>query len=149
MPRSKGFYIGLMFDRAARRHAAAPVVLDTPLQLSPQDGTTVTVGRLAELVRELAGRLVTAGVRPGDRVAVYKTNNFDIALLAAAVQRAGAVPALFSPMLTGETVSGLLERLDSPWLLTDADKFTATGLDASAARGVLLVAGEERPAPSR
>lgn len=84
MPRSKGFYIGLMFDRAARRHAAAPVVLDTPLQLSPQDGTTVTVGRLAELVRELAGRLVTAGVRPGDRVAVYKTNNFDIALLAAA-----------------------------------------------------------------
>ncbi|WP_328912068.1 MULTISPECIES: class I adenylate-forming enzyme family protein [unclassified Streptomyces] len=145
MPRSKGFYIGLMFDRAARRHAAAPVVLDTPLQLSPQDGTTVTVGRLAELVRELAGRLVTAGVRPGDRVAVYKTNNFDIALLAAAVQRAGAVPALFSPMLTGETVSGLLERLDSPWLLTDADKFTATGLDASAARGVLLVAGEELP----
>ncbi|WNI18894.1 class I adenylate-forming enzyme family protein [Actinacidiphila sp. ITFR-21] len=145
MPTTKGFYIGLMFDHAAARHRSAPVVLDTPLQLSPEDGTSVTVGRLSELVREVAGRLVTAGVRPGDRVAVYKTNNFDIALVSAAVQRVGAVPALFSPMLTGETASGLLARLDSPWLLTDAEKYTASGVDGTAARRILLVAGDELP----
>lgn len=145
MPQAKGFYIGLMFDRAAAKHGSAPVVLDTPLQVSPQDGTSVTVGRLAELVRELAGRLVTAGVRPGHRVAVYKTNNFDIALVSAAVQRVGAVPALFSPMLPGDTATGLLGTLDSPWLLTDADKFTSSGVDGAAARRVLLVAGDELP----
>ncbi|MGD9484807.1 class I adenylate-forming enzyme family protein [Streptomyces sp. TRM70308] len=145
MPSAKGFYIGLMFDRAAARHPAAPVVLDTPLQLSPEDGTTVTADRLAELVRQTAGRLVSAGVRRGDRVAVYKTNNFDIALVSAAVQRIGAVPALFSPMLPGETASGLLKRLESPWLLTDAEHYTASGVDGTVAHRTLLVAGDELP----
>ncbi|GAB2585283.1 AMP-binding protein [Streptomyces capparidis] len=142
MPRDKGFYIGLMFDEAAAAHGSAPVVLDTPLQVAPGGGTRWTVGGLADLVRDLAGRLVAAGVARGDHVAVYKTNNFDIALLAAAAQRVGAVPALLSPMLDGPTATRLLERLDRPWLLTDADHLAATGVDPSPARGVLLGAGE-------
>lgn len=143
--RGKGFYIGLMFDHAASRHATAPVVLDTPLDVAPAEGTTLTIGRLAELVRELAGRLAAAGVQRGDQVAVYKTSNFDIALLAASISRIGAVPALFSPVLAGETVTRLLARLDSPWLLTDAEKISSSGIDGSVARSVLLAAGDELP----
>ncbi|MFF2923669.1 class I adenylate-forming enzyme family protein [Streptomyces celluloflavus] len=141
MSGGKGFYIGVMFDKAARTHASAPVVLDTPLQVAPEGGTHWTVGALARLVRELAGRLVSAGVRHGDRVALYKTNNFDIALLAAAVQRVGAVPALLSPTLDGQTAARLLERLERPWLLIDTPHLKARGLDTSAARRVLLTAG--------
>ncbi|GHE12651.1 putative fatty-acid-CoA ligase FadD [Streptomyces alanosinicus] len=134
-----------MFERAAARHPHAPVVLDTPLQLAPEDGTRLTLRQVALHVRTLSARLKSAGVRAGDRVAVHKTNNFDIALLAAAVQRIGAVPALLSPRLDGETVSRLLERLGRPWLLSDADKLRDSGIDLSAARRVLLSAGEELP----
>ncbi|MGW4807953.1 class I adenylate-forming enzyme family protein [Kitasatospora sp. NPDC004272] len=141
MPGPKGFYIGLMFDRAAARHGRAPVFLDRPLDLAPDEGTELTVGRLAALVRGAAGRLVGAGVRPGDHVALYKSDNFDIALLAAAVQRVGAVPALLSPKLEGAVAARLLERLERPWLLTDAGKLALPGFVPAAAREVLVVPG--------
>jgi len=136
------FCIGQMFDQAAAEHGSATIILDTPLQFAPEDGTTLTLTRVAEHVRTLSAELVGAGVRRGDHVAVYKTNNFDIALLAAAVQRIGAVPALLSPALSGEVVSMLLPRLDRPWLLTDRAKLDATRVDTAGARTVLLSAGE-------
>jgi long-chain acyl-CoA synthetase len=142
---TKGFYIGLMFDEAAAAHGDAPVHLDQPLQLAPADGTSLTVGALAEHVRRLSARLRAAGVRRGDRVAIYKTNNFDIALLAGAVQRIGAVPALLSPMLDGETVNQLLRRMGEPTLITDRSKLDSVRLDLSAAGQVLLSAGEQLP----
>jgi acyl-coenzyme A synthetase/AMP-(fatty) acid ligase len=145
VPTDNGFYIGLMFDRAAAEHGSAPVVLDTPLQIAPEAGTQMNVSAVAAIVRDLAGRLISAGVRRGENVAVYKTNNFDIALLASAVQRIGAVPALLSPMLKGDVASRLLERLGSPWLLTDRAHLESTGIDVGPARGVITVAGEALP----
>jgi acyl-coenzyme A synthetase/AMP-(fatty) acid ligase len=145
MADNKGFYIGSMFDHAAARHASAPVILDTPLQISLHDGCRTTIGRLAEIVRELSSRLAVAGVRRGNHVAVYKSNNFDIALLAAAIQRIGAVPVLLSPVLPGSTATQLIRRLDESWLLTDAEKLRSPGMDGSAAQHVLLVAGDEEP----
>ncbi|WUJ33070.1 acyl--CoA ligase (plasmid) [Streptomyces sp. NBC_00388] len=138
-----------MFERAAAQHPSAPVVLDAPLQLAPQDGTELTLRQLAGHVRELAARLVAAGVRRADRVAIHKSNNFDIALLAAAVQRIGAVPALLSPLLDGDTVSQLLHRLERPWLLTDGDRLDGSGIELAAARGVLITAGSELPGTER
>jgi acyl-coenzyme A synthetase/AMP-(fatty) acid ligase len=145
MLEKRAFYIGLMFDRAAVLHGNTPITLDTPLQLAPEDGTDLTVNQVARHVRRLSAWLRAAGVRRGDRVAVYKTDNFDIAVLASAVQRIGAVPALLSPVLDSEIVPVLLKRLDRPWLITDRPKLDLTGLDVSLARGVLLSAGEELP----
>src|SRR5690349_4075834 len=138
------FCIGEMFDLAAARHPGAPVILDTPLGIAPGDGVELTVARLAEHVGRLSAQLRHSGVRRGDRVAIYKTNNFDIALLASAVQRIGAVPALLSPALDAEVVTRLLDRLGRPWLLTDRD-YLDRGTLAAAARGVLLSSGEETP----
>ncbi len=140
--KARGFYIGLMFEEAAAVHGNSPVVLDQPLQLAPAEGTTVTVGRLAALVRRLSAQLHAAGIRPQDRVVIFKTNNFDIALLAAAAQWIGAVPALLSPMLPGDTVSQLLRRLEQPWLITDRAMLDRETIDLDAARTVLLSAGE-------
>ncbi len=136
-----GFYIGLMLEEIAAEHPAASVTLDIPLQLAPQEGTTVGVVRLAGLVREVAGRLLAAGVARGQYVVVYKSNNFDIALLAMAVQRIGAVPVLLSPMLDGEAGRSLIARVDDPWLLTDRQTFDSRELHGVAAR-VLIVDGE-------
>ncbi|MEV6236303.1 AMP-binding protein [Lentzea sp. NPDC051838] len=140
-----GFYIGKIFEDAARRFPGLSVTLDTPLLWDPERGTDFTVTQLADVVDDLSARLWAAGVRPTDRVALYKTNNFDIALLACAVARIGAVPALLSPFLDGEIAFVLLHRLDQPWLLTDEDTINGSLQDipvAQACKGVLITAGD-------
>jgi acyl-coenzyme A synthetase/AMP-(fatty) acid ligase len=140
----RGFYVGDMFDAAATRHGAVPVTLDRALDVAPDAGLAHTYRTMAGLVAELAARLSAAGVRPGERVAVHKSNNFDIALLACAASRIGAVPALLSPTLDGDVTAELLRRLETPWLLTD--RATLDGALAGVAVGELtrqvLVVGE-------
>ncbi|WP_020667110.1 class I adenylate-forming enzyme family protein [Amycolatopsis nigrescens] len=142
------FQIGLMFQHAAQRHGAVKVTLDQPLQLAPDAGVDTTVGELADRVAELSARLWAAGVRPTERVAIYKTNNFDIALLACATARIGAVPALLSPALSPALATELLRRMEKPWLITDANKIDASfdgTAPAEEVRRVLLSAGRELP----
>nr|WP_042191496.1 AMP-binding protein [Kibdelosporangium sp. MJ126-NF4]CEL20120.1 long-chain acyl-CoA synthetase [Kibdelosporangium sp. MJ126-NF4]CTQ97344.1 long-chain acyl-CoA synthetase [Kibdelosporangium sp. MJ126-NF4] len=144
--RDKTFEIGRMFGDAAERNGTVRIHLDQPLQLEPSRGTETSVGELADLVTELSARLWAAGVRPSERVAIYKTNNFDIALLACAVSRIGAVPALLSPALPPHIAMELVRRLDKPWLLTDADKIDSSfggAAPVEAAHRVLLTAGRE------
>ncbi|MET8682023.1 AMP-binding protein [Streptomyces sp. NPDC004647] len=119
---NKGIRLGTLFDRAAARNPASPVILDHDLDIAPELGRTVTLTAVADLVDDFASRLWAAQVRPGTRVVVYKTNGFDISLLACAVARIGAVPVLLSPKLDGATVAELLRRVDQPYLVTDQDK---------------------------
>ncbi|SES33726.1 class I adenylate-forming enzyme family protein [Actinokineospora terrae] len=145
--RGNGFYLGLIFETAARRRPDLEITLDRPLAWAPDTGTRFTAAGLADMVDDIAARLWAAGVRPTERVAIYKTNNFDIALFACAAARIGAVPALLSPALDGETAFVLLHRLDQPWLITDGDTLDGALDDvpvAGATRGVLLTAGESR-----
>lgn len=142
--RGNGFYIGDIFHAAARRDATTQITLDRPPQWAPDRGTHFTVGELADHIDELAARLWAAGVRPTERVALYKTDNFDIALLACATARIGAVPALLSPALDGAVARELLVRLERPWLLTDGDTLAGklSGVElADDVRKVLLSAG--------
>ncbi|MGW1879668.1 class I adenylate-forming enzyme family protein [Streptomyces sp. NPDC001975] len=146
--RGNGFYIGEIFHAAARRKATTEVTLDHPLQWAPERGVHFTVGELADQIDELAARLWAAGVRPTERVALYKTDNFDIALLACAAARIGAVPALLSPALDGSVVATLLGRLEEPWLVTDGDTLAGALGDVrmdGLVRAVLLSAGDAGP----
>ncbi|MFH8984937.1 class I adenylate-forming enzyme family protein [Streptomyces varsoviensis] len=141
---NRGIRLGTLFDRAAARHPANVVVLDHDLDLAPDLGRRLTVTEIADLVDDFASRLWAAGVRPGDRVVVYKTNSFDITLLACAAARIGAVPALLSPKLDGATVAELVRRVDRPYLVTDQAKLDGE-LPAAVfghARRVLLAAGD-------
>ena len=138
----QGFYLGLMFQRAATRHGDVLITLDRPLDVAPDTGTSLTYQRAAALVDDLAARLWAAGVRPAEHVAIHKSDNFDIVLLACAASRIGAVPALLSPALDGAVTKALLGRLQTPWLITDRD--TLRGRISGAAslvRGVLSVDG--------
>jgi acyl-coenzyme A synthetase/AMP-(fatty) acid ligase len=118
----QGFQLGFMFQRAAERHPDVTVTLDRPLDVIGGTRLQYTYRELAEVVDDLAARLWTAGVRRADRVVIHKTDNVDIALLACAVSRIGAVPALLSPGLDGTAVGGLLRRIHRPWLVTDEAK---------------------------
>jgi long-chain acyl-CoA synthetase len=142
----RAFHIGLMFHEAAAQHGTAPVLLDQPLQLAPDEGLDHTRASLAGLTDELTAALAEAGVGAGHRVAIFKTSNFDIALLASAVSRLGAVPAMIAPPLSGQVVSTLLRRLDDPWLISDGDHFDQAwpgGQPGAPVRGVLLSAGTD------
>lgn len=118
----RGLYLGVVPERAAARDGSVPLVLDHDLDVLPEAGRRLTVGRLAGHVAELANRIAAAGVRPGERVVVHKAANFDVWLLATALARAGAVPVMLSHALDADTVAALLERLEQPHLLTDAGK---------------------------
>lgn len=144
---NRGIGLGRLLDRAAARHPANVVLLDHDLDIAPEAGRRVTVPRLADLVSDIASRLWAAGVRPGDRVVVHKSDGFDITLIALAAARIGAVPALLSPKLDGATVAALVRRADRPHLVTDE----ATGLPDevfAAAATVLLTSGSRAGAVS-
>ncbi|ARP72891.1 long-chain acyl-CoA synthetase [Streptomyces pluripotens] len=141
---NRGIRLGTLFERAAARHPANVVVLDHELDLAPGLGRRLTVADIADLVDDFASRLWAAGVRPGDRVVVHKTNGFDITLLACVAARIGAVPVLLSPKLDGATVAELVRRVDRPHLITDQAKLDGELPDTvfDHACQVLLAAGD-------
>ncbi|MER5774371.1 AMP-binding protein [Streptomyces sp. NPDC002039] len=119
---NKGIRLGTLFDRAAARHPGNFVILDHDLDIAPELSRRATLTEVAELVAELASRLWSVQVRPGDHVVVHKGDGFDITLLACAIARVGAVPVLLSPKLDGATVAELLRRVGRPFLVTDQEK---------------------------
>jgi acyl-coenzyme A synthetase/AMP-(fatty) acid ligase len=119
---NKGIRLGTLFDRAAAKHPANPVILDHDLDIAPQLGRRLTLTETADLVDDFASRLWAAGLRTGERVVIHKSNGFDITLLACSAARIGAIPVLLSPKLDGETVAELLRRIDMPFLVTDQAK---------------------------
>ncbi|MFF4346882.1 class I adenylate-forming enzyme family protein [Streptomyces sp. NPDC001530] len=119
---NRGIRLGTLFERAAARHPANVLILDHDLDIAPGLGRRATVAEVADLVDDFASRLWAARVRPGDRVVIYKSDGFDITLLACATARVGAVPVLLSPKLDGETVTELVRRTDRPYLVTDQAK---------------------------
>lgn len=118
----RGLHIGLLPEMAAAVNASTPITLDHDLGVLPEVGRRLTVAQYAEHVDDLAARLWAAGVRPDERVVLYKTANADHWMLAAAVSRIGAVVVNLSPALDAATAAVLIERVDQPTLLTDGAK---------------------------
>lgn len=112
---------GVMADVAAERFGRVPISLDRPLEADPQRRSEIDYEAFAQLVAELSGALWSLGVRPWDRVAVWKRSNYDTLALAAAAARIGAVPALLWGHLDVGVVPILLERLDRPFLVIDRE----------------------------
>jgi acyl-coenzyme A synthetase/AMP-(fatty) acid ligase len=141
----RGFHLGDMFHQAATRRGSVRVTLDRPLDAAAGTGLDHTYRTMAGLIEELAAQLWAAGVRPTERVAVYKSDNFDIVLLTCALSRIGAVPALLSPTLDAPVVAELVRRLERPWLLTDHAKLTGALTDSGVgelSRQVLVVGAD-------
>jgi acyl-coenzyme A synthetase/AMP-(fatty) acid ligase len=121
----RGLFLGVLPEMAAARDSSTPLTLDHDLDVLPKVKRRMTVSELAGHVDDLARRLRAGGVRPGDRVAIYKAPNFDLWMLGSATARVGAVPVMLSHHLDVETMSVLLGRLDRPHLLADADRLDA------------------------
>jgi acyl-coenzyme A synthetase/AMP-(fatty) acid ligase len=119
---NRGIRLGTLFDRAAAKFPVNLLLLDHTLDIAPELGTRATMTELAELVDDFASRLWAVGVRAGHHVVVYKSDCFDITLLACAIARIGGIPVLLSPKLDGKTVGVLIRRVANPFLITDRAK---------------------------
>jgi acyl-coenzyme A synthetase/AMP-(fatty) acid ligase len=144
--RKRGLYIGLLPEVAAAGNGSTPLTLDHDMDVLPAAGRRLIGSELAHHVDDLAGRLGAAGVRPGKHVAVYKSSNIDVWVLATAAARIGAVPVMLSPALDAATVGALLGRLDRPSLLTDEAKLDVLAGEPVADRtDRVIVATGRRP----
>jgi acyl-coenzyme A synthetase/AMP-(fatty) acid ligase len=142
----RGLHIGLLPEMAAAVNPSTPITLDHDLEVLPGVGRRLTVAQYAEHVADLAARLWAAGVRPDERVVIFKTANADHWMLAAAVSRIGGVVVNLSPHLDAETVSVLLQRLGLPTLLTDGNKLDLlAGLPLADLTSRVISSSGERP----
>jgi oxalate---CoA ligase len=97
---------GPVIDVDEQPNAQARVLFDlirptaTAALVCPDDGLTYTHEDVASLVTELAGRLSTAGVERGDRVAVVLPNGPEIVLCLFAIGLLGAVTGPLNPDYT-------------------------------------------------
>ncbi|MFE4974805.1 class I adenylate-forming enzyme family protein [Kitasatospora sp. NPDC056651] len=105
--------------------------LSRPMDIDPAGQKILDIAALAECVRNTAGALYAAGVRPGDRVAVYKKNHFDCLLLASAATRIGAIPVMLSGSLPPDTVRPLLKRVEPKLLVSNRLLLEEKGSDGS------------------
>ncbi len=71
-------------------------------------------------VARMAGALVAAGVRPGDRVAVRLAKSVDSFVVVHAVVRAGAVMVPFDPTAPTALAAAVLSDSGASMLVTDA-----------------------------
>jgi acyl-coenzyme A synthetase/AMP-(fatty) acid ligase len=110
---------GALSDLAAARGSTALITLGEPLDIAPAIGQRFDHGEIALVIDAVACRLRQKGVHAGSRVAVIKGNNFDVIILAAALMRLGAIPALLSPRLDEHVLDILLDRLGATLALVD------------------------------
>lgn len=111
--------LGLLPESAAEHFGGTFLGADAPWVSACRDPATVS--DFAAVVADYADRLWGAGVRPGQVVAVAKSNHFDIQALQCAIIRIGGLPALLSVKMEPADLLDCLAELERPCLLTDAE----------------------------
>ncbi|AMX01443.1 class I adenylate-forming enzyme family protein [Microbulbifer thermotolerans] len=114
---------------AMRRHGDRKLVeLTSPLSWT--DELHWSTPRILTTVKKLSACWHHLGVEQGDRVAIYKANQFDYFLFSVAALRIGAIAVPINANLAADTAAGYMERLGVRLLITDSDawrKLTGQG----------------------
>ena len=110
-----------IFDRAAAFHANRVAVEQGDLGL--------TYGEVCSRAGQLAGAMLTRGIRPGDRVAILSQNNFRYFEVNLACACAGIVLIPLNHRLAPKETDGILARTDTR-LLFQALPYDPKGIDA-------------------
>ncbi len=104
-------HLARLVERAAEVAARGESIVEA--------GETENWRRTAEAVEALSGRLVAAGVGPGDRVALISDNSGDVIRAFFAIARAGAIAAPLNTRQTAEEMAAQLVDADARLLLAD------------------------------
>src|SRR6478736_1717404 len=93
----------------------------TPALVCPDDGLSFTHEDVASLVTELAGRLATAGVQKGDRIAIVLPNGPEIVLCLFAIGLLGAVAGPLNQDYTEAEFRFYLSDLDPRFVIAGSE----------------------------
>lgn len=113
----------------------------------PDAGRTITYRQLADHVGDLAGRLATAGVRRGDRVALALPNGPELVELLLAIATVGAAAAPLNPGYTHDEFLFYLDDLEPAMVLLPSGGVRAGRSAAGSDRPVVDVAESQDGPP--
>jgi len=104
---------------AARRHGdRALVELAQPLAWSREQHWSAPL--ILDTVKRLSACWHHLGVEEGERVAIYKANQFDYFLFSVAALRIGAIAVPINVNVSADIAAGYLKRMDAKLLVTDS-----------------------------
>src|SRR5260370_6737077 len=83
-------------------------------------GRRITFGEYGGLVESLARGLVSAGLAPGEVVAIFLPNSWEFAITYHAATLAGGIPTLLNPSYREREIRYQLENSAAAFLITDA-----------------------------
>ena len=107
---------------ACRENAARTAIVDS------SDGRRITYGQYAELVESLARGLVSAGLEPGERMAIFLPNCWEFCAAYHAATLAGAIPTPLNPSYREREVRFQLENSGASMLISNGPQIRDVNL---------------------
>lgn len=109
-----GLFLHDVILQSCQRHPAKTALIDSSCS------RRITYAEYGELVESLARGLVSAGLKPGEVVAIFLPNSWEFAIAYHAATLAGGIPTLLNPSYREREVRYQLENSDAVFLITDA-----------------------------
>ncbi|HEX3819830.1 MAG TPA: class I adenylate-forming enzyme family protein [Candidatus Sulfotelmatobacter sp.] len=106
------FLHDLVLD-SCRRHGNKTAIFDISCN------RRLSYSEYGETVEQLAGGMITAGLKPGEVVAIFLANSWEFCAAFHATQLAGAIPTLLNPTYREREVRYQLENSGAAFLITD------------------------------
>ncbi|MGB9235435.1 MAG: AMP-binding protein [Terriglobales bacterium] len=134
-----GRFVHDVILESCQRHSAKTALIDTSC------GRRVTYAEYAELVNSLARGLVSAGLAPGEIVAIFLPNSWEFAIAYHAATLAGAIPTLLNPAYREREIRYQLENSGAVFLITDAPLLENVNLAGLPSLRRVFTTRRERP----
>src|SRR5580692_5020579 len=112
---------------SCRRNGGKIALVDTSC------GRRFTFAEYGSLVESLARGLISAGLAPGEVIAIFLSNSWEFAITYHAATLAGAIPTLLNPSYREREIRYQLENSGATFLITDGpllDNVNLAGLPA-------------------
>ena len=107
---------------SCRRHAENTALVD------PSCGTQLTFAEYGEIVENLARGLVSAGLRPGEVIAIFLPNSWEFCAAYHAATLAGGIPTLLNPTYREREVQYQFGNSGAVFLITDGPNIEGVSL---------------------
>ncbi len=109
----RGRFVHDMVLQSCRQNAGKTALVDTSCN------RRFTFAEYGSLVESLARGLISAGLAPGERVAIFLPNSWEFAITYHATTLAGGIPTLLNPSYREREVRYQLENSGAAFLITD------------------------------
>src|SRR5580700_8490987 len=110
----QGRFVHDVVLESCRKNPGKTALVDTSCE------RRITFSEYGDLVESLARGLVSAGLAPGDVVAIFLPNSWEFAITYHAATLAGGIPTLLNPSYREREIRYQLENSGATFLITDS-----------------------------